>query len=250
MMKNAILKGILLLYINMKKNIYIRLSMVYVLAGILLVSSVTIGPLTLLAFIREEAPGTVQFPEGLHSDVLEHRAERREQRRLYTRIVDRCRKNPYLSADDAFCKIYAEAENRCLERQGMREDTGCPDINDPVLYEAFETHVLQIDATEDSEEGEAHPAAPSTSSLQTDDLSDRDRLMLRRYERARTCPTTLKDYLPGFYELCLSLVGKSAAPDPIRGMLNDLANLKQKKAAPMPTLKLRRELFLPARPDR
>src|SRR3989338_6058356 len=112
MTKNAILKGILLLYTNMKKNIYIRLSMVYVLAGILLISSVTIGPLTLLAFIREEAPGTVQFHEGLREDVLEYLPLRREQKRMYFRIVDRCRKSSYLSPDDAFCKVYTEAEEK------------------------------------------------------------------------------------------------------------------------------------------
>ena len=223
--------------------------MVYVLAGVLLLSSVTLGPLTILAFLREEAPGTAQFPVGLRSDVLENRAERRVQRRMYTQIVDRCRKDPYLSTDDAFCKIYTEAEARCLERRGMREDTGCPDINDPILYGAFETLVLQVKDTADSPE-ETHAAAPLTSSLQTQDLSDHDRLILRWYEQARTCPITLKNYLPGFYELCLSLVGKGAAPDPIHGMLNDLANLKQKRAAPKPTLNLRREIFGKARPDR
>lgn len=234
----------------MKKHTYTRLSMVYILVGVLIVSSVTIGPLTLLAFIREEAPGTAQFPEGLRSAVLEYRPEKRQQKRMYDRIVDRCRQNSYLSADDVFCKIYSEAEVKCLERRSIREDTSCPDINDPALFEAFETHVLQVAAPEEDAVEEAHAAAPSVSSLETEDLSDRDRLLLRRYERARTCPMTLKNYLPGFYELCLSLVGKSAAPEPIRGMLNDLANLKQKRAAPKPTLNLRREIFEKARPDR
>lgn len=234
----------------MKKHTYTRLSMVYVLVGVLIVSSVTIGPLTLLAFIREEAPGTAQFPEGLREDVLEHLPARREQKRMYFRMVDRCRNDSHVSADDAFCTLYTEAETRCLATlRDRRNNTACPDINDPALLKAFKTLVLQQEDTEPMEE---HTAASEevTSSLQTADLSDRDRLLLRRYERARTCPTTLKNYLPGFYELCLSLVGKNAAPEPIRGMLNDLANLKQKRAAPKPTLNLRREIFGKARPDR
>ncbi|MDO8649091.1 MAG: hypothetical protein Q7R81_04910 [Candidatus Peregrinibacteria bacterium] len=97
-----------------------------------------------------------------------------------------------------------------------------PDVNDPDTVDFY------LDTPGYDEELVDHEAArrkPTT--LQIEQVSKDDRLLLRRYERARQCPESLKNYIDGFYELCLSLVGKQAKLQPRVGLLNDLARAKR-----------------------
>ena len=80
-------------------------------------------------------------------------------------------------------------------------------------------------AAEVSEDA-VHSAAPeedtsAITSLSTESLSAEHRAMLRTYTRARACPVSLKNFpVPGFYELCLAVVGTGASSDVIRGFMN------------------------------
>lgn len=221
----------------------------------LLVVAVVVVPLTSRAIFRS------QDEDGHESEnlgdfrpvVLEHRRQWRLERRLYANAVDRCSRDATLADTDAFCTVYWEALERCLKGRRFGIDYGCPDINDPKLWEAFiqDTNV-DPNAMKRGEEP-AHAAAPAIPTLTEEDLKVHEKALLRRYRRARVCPESLRQYLPGFYELCISLVEKEQPPAMREGMLNDLAAVKMRSAAPEPTLKLRQaqwKEFGRPRPDR
>ena len=77
-------------------------------------------------------------------------------------------------------------------------------------------------------------------------VSKEDGALLRRYERAKYCPESLKTYAAGFYELCISLTGKQRVLTPRTGILNDLVRLKSKSTLPN-TLNSRLEMLRQAR---
>ena len=58
--------------------------------------------------------------------------------------------------------------------------------------------------------------------LTVDDLNESQRIRLRYYQRAGTCPETLVDYLPGFYDLCKSVVRYSDRSQRRQGILDRL----------------------------
>jgi hypothetical protein len=231
----------------------------YGLATLIFVAVVAV-PLTTSAYIRLQSAPVKTFRQEVSQD----RARFRAQRRLYARAVKDCKHDRDLASKNAVCRVYWEALDRCMTRKSElipddinRPDLygnhaigiGCPDINDQKLladlYNISDNNLIPTDEPanfiEDPSE-QPKAAAP--------DLSSRDRLLLRRYTHARKCPPTLADYLPGFYELCLSLVGEGVSSDPIRGITKD----RSRHAAPvMPTLRLRRQQWAEegkARPDR
>ncbi|MBI3336407.1 hypothetical protein HYZ98_02470 [Candidatus Peregrinibacteria bacterium] len=221
-------------------------SEVYLLT-VLMVVAVVVVPLTTRALFRSQDEDGKES-EGLgdfRPVVLEHQQQRRVQRRLYSNAVDRCARDAALATSDAFCAVYSEAVDRCLGERRFGIDYHCPDINDPKLWDAF------IDNLHTDEP--AHAAAPAEPTLQKESLEPNEKALLRRYRRARVCPESLKQYLPGFYELCISLVAKEEPPAMREGMLNDLATVKMRGAAPEATLKLRQaqwKEFGGLRPDR
>jgi len=96
-----------------------------------------------------------------------------------------------------------------------------------------------------------HKAAPAlgktVTSTSTDTLTSANRAMLRGYTRAHTCPLSLKNFpIPGFYELCLAVVGTDASTDAIQGFMNHDAYLHQEThttPSDVPTFKLRMQML-------
>ena len=78
-------------------------------------------------------------------------------------------------------------------------------------------------------------------------ISKEDKALLRRYEKAKYCPESLKTYASGFYELCVALTGEKRVLSPRTGILNDLARLKSKQNVLPKTLNSRLEMLRQAR---
>lgn len=158
-----------------------------------------------------------------------HRADWQEQRRLYSVAIEKCRD---------------------LRQEGQTLNCLAININDPTTFRPFLGGVTS--SVVPSTNGVSHAAAPPA--LAVDMLSDRDRSQLRRYHRGGSCPATLKDYLPGFYELCQRVVEetqpplsrgrsdaaakKRIAPEPVPPRLtaDDIAKAKKR---PVPTVRVR-----------
>jgi hypothetical protein len=117
-------------------------------------------------------------------DVMELRSERHEFQRQRAKVMEICDK-----------------------RANTDADVECPDMNDPAAISRFMRGLESLE--------------PDTGTGVTEavisifDLSDHQRGTLRRFERLRTCPETLNDILPGFYELCLSAVEKTEDKRPM-----------------------------------
>jgi hypothetical protein len=72
------------------------------------------------------------------------------------------------------------------------------------------------------------------SSLNDSNLSAEDKRLLRLYQRGRSCPESLKNYIPGFYELCLA-VTEDAVSAPRVGLVNPGQFLRsRRRGAPKP----------------
>lgn len=134
-----------------------------------------------------------------------HRMDWREQRRLYSRAIEACRDR---------------------RQQGQTLDCTSIKINDPATFAPFLTDAAPSAVLP---EEVSHAAAPH---LTVETLSERDRSHLRRYQRVGSCPATLKDYLPGFYELCKRVVEETQLPLS-RGRMDPLA---KKRIPAMPAL--------------
>ncbi len=98
-----------------------------------------------------------------------------------------------------FQREKAKLLETCENRAQKNPDIVCPDINDTNAVRRFMRGLPFM----------VHPAA-GTGTVElvntVFDLTENQRGILRRFERLRTCPETLNDILPGFYELCLSTV--------------------------------------------
>lgn len=159
-------------------------------------------------------------------DLQEHRSDWREQRRLYSRAIEVCR-----------------------DRRQDGQDVDCTaiTINNPATFRPF---LVEAVPSVPTTAGAIHAAAPE---LTVEMLSGRDRAQLRRYDRAGSCPATLKDYLPGFYELCKRVVEETQRPlgrgridtakkrvaplqPPPRLTADDIAKAKKR---PVPTVRVR-----------
>ncbi len=182
----------------------------------LLVGIVAVPITSTALFIRQEITPQDVTAEELRKSALGDRSRLRAQRRLYWQVIERM--------------------------ESGKIDIEKPDIND--------TDTLQ-NAMEDPEE-EVHEAAPApVNSLTTNQLNTQDRSLLRRYTRAGFCPTALQNFrIPGFYQLCVSLVGASVKSDPIRGLLNHNAHLYRILRPSAPNIggfKLRMQMMQEAR---
>ena len=146
-------------------------------------------------------------------------------------------------------RAYSRAIDDYRERlKNGEKDAVKPDINDPSTFKDF------------LEEGE-HAAAKSAGSSSTassvdtsdtehanstEDLSTRQRMLLRNYTRAGSCPASMENILPGFHALCRGIVGKDASGTLPKGMDNDLKTVRHKSVGPA-TIKLRMEMMRQAR---
>jgi len=96
-------------------------------------------------------------------------------------------------------RLVREIQKVCRERSATNPEVRCPDVNDSKAVTLFLRSGKVV---------EVHSAATDSGStvktlLPMDELSDKQRLMLRRFQRAGTCPEGLRDYTAGFYELCV-----------------------------------------------
>lgn len=168
-------------------------------AGISLFAGVIALPGSDLSAVSRSQPDAGYSLEELQA----HRGDWREQRRLYSRAIEACRDR---------------------RQQGQTLDCTSIEINDPATFVPFLTDAAPSAVLP---EETSHAAAPR---LTVETLSERDRSHLRRYQRVGSCPATLKDYLPGFYELCKRVVEETQLPLS-RGRIDPLAK-KRIPAAP------------------
>ncbi|HAI98403.1 TPA: hypothetical protein DCL30_02555 [Candidatus Peribacteria bacterium] len=126
---------------------------------------------------------------------------------------------------------------RNLVRDGVK-GLVAPTPNDAESIEAY----IRGDVVKAQGSGAQASSVTQASSLLVQNLSETDRHLLRWYSKTNTCPVSLKGYIPGFYELCLT-VTKDAAKQPRVGLLNDLQTTRAHSGAPKATTKLRLEML-------
>jgi hypothetical protein len=97
---------------------------------------------------------------------------------------------------------YQKAQALCVQLRKNGKQVTCPDINDPTGITIFlSTH-----------HNAPVVAAGSGKTIQSvGDLTPYQLNLIRWYQKVNTCPDSMKDYLPGFYQLCESLLN----PNPI-----------------------------------
>lgn len=177
--------------------------MVALLVGIISV------PLTSTAlFLQQDSVQTMDITaEDLRQEALGDRSRLRAQRRLYWNAIE-------------------QFQN--LTEQGF--SVAKPNINNPATFDYGDVHGAAPEKVEE----------PTVSSLTTDQLESQDRSLLRRYTRAGFCPEGLRDfYIPGFYELCTSLVDDDRKRmEPVTGLLNHNAYLYRQFRSAAPNAKL------------
>lgn len=94
---------------------------------------------------------------------------------------------------------YQKATQICIELRAEGKDVTCPNVND---YNAIQ-HFLNGDY---SAALHAAASATGTTRLQMSDLTDFQQNLLRWYQRINSCPQALQDSMPGFYDLCQSML--------------------------------------------
>lgn len=107
--------------------------------------------------------------------------------------VNRDDRNTYL-------RERAQVMRVCTNRLQNDPETVCPDMNDPTAVRVFLRGLPTV-----------HKAATGSiaDTLTILDLTETQRGLMRRLIRVRTCPDTLDDILPGFLELCESVLEDS-----------------------------------------
>jgi hypothetical protein len=125
-----------------------------------------------------------------------------------------------------------------------------PDINDPSTFKEFLRSgkaIAKVDTKINDTVDMVHEAAVKDKAvLGTEMLSSRQRMLLRTYTRAGSCPVSMEKILPGFHALCKSVVGSEATGDLPQGLDNDLKALKNRGLEPK-SMKLRIKMIEQAR---
>lgn len=186
---------------SMRKQAFPLSTTMMAVAGISLFAGVIALPGSDLSAVSRSQPDAGYSLEELQA----HRMDWREQRRLYSSAIEACRDR---------------------RQDGQVLDCTTIKINDPTTFAPFLTDDVPPSVLP---EETSHTAAPE---LTVEMLSERDRSHLRRYQRVGACPATLKDYLPGFYELCKRVAEETQLPLS-RGRI-DVAAKKRIPATPVP----------------
>ena len=178
----------------------------------LLVGIVAVPVTSTALFLQPGAVDSLQLePQSLRDTALEDRSRVRAQRRLYWQAIEQSQRN---------------------------EDFERPDFNDPSTYQRVYGSAPVVEEQLDKS---------TVTSLATNQLETHDRALLRRYTRAGFCPDGLKTFpISGFYDLCVSLVGDSVKKDPVTGLLNNKAYLRQQFKGSAPEIsefKLRMQMI-------
>lgn len=174
----------------MKKHLRKHQSLILAALAALPLTFVTMqqsGGLTGSAVI---APPVIEGRENIRDRARAYRATAMQERRMFTQFREKCRDRA--SVDPTFV---------------------CPNYND-------RSKVRQFLMSKFTVETPAHAAAPSTDvTLNENQLSDSDQYLMDRYQNAGTCPESLKNYTPGFYDLCRRLLTKTTSRGERRGVL-------------------------------
>lgn len=196
----------------------------------LLVAIISI-PLSSQAIFRSQDDDGVQFEAigDIREEVFQYQSgERQLLRRAYSKAIEAYRE-----------KL----------RDGVA-DAVKPDINDPSTFAEFLTsegmQIARVQKRNRAEGDAVHSGASEEAALGTDDLSSRQRMLLRTYTRAGSCPASMERLLPGFHALCKSIVGSDADEELPQGIETDLKALRHRGAEPK-SMKLRIKMIEQAR---
>ena len=110
-------------------------------------------------------------------------------------------------------RAYGTVQAECQRRFAAGEEIDCPDINVPSAMRDF------MSSDQSGALMKEHPAA---ASLSITDLDDFQRGLLRWYKRSGVCPETIDSIVPGFYALCVSLVGDQGQNGGMQQILKQL----------------------------
>lgn len=142
-------------------------------------------------------------------------------------------------------RAYSRAIEDYRERlKRGEEDAVKPDINDPSTFKDFWENVGHAAAR--SSRAHSSIATGSGEVVRADstaDLTTRQRMLLRNYTRAGSCPASMEKVLPGFHALCRSIVGRDASKELPQGMDNDLKSVRSRKSIGPATIKLRLQML-------
>ncbi|MDD5751675.1 MAG: hypothetical protein PHS73_04115 [Candidatus Peribacteraceae bacterium] len=164
------------------------------------------------------------YSETLQERALGNQANIRAQTRALTRLNARCQNAPE-DTKDLSCRAYLVVQKECLARQGLRTSTGCPEINDIARIAELEAALVRgedLPAAETGDSASVSSAHAAAAAVSWDDLTQSQRLTLRRLIRLRYCSTRLPLVM---YTLCTEAVGSEQGTVPT-GLLNDLAKVQ------------------------
>jgi len=178
-------------------------------------------PLTTHAIVS----ATGHYSADLQERALGNQENIRALTRAMKRLNARCQ-NAGEQTTDRTCQAYRLVQQECLARQGLRTSTGCPEINDIQRIMDMEAALVRGESLPSA----ASEASSSVSSVHTaatpeiswDDLTQSERLTLRRFIRLQYCSTKLPNAM---YVLCIEAVGNEQGTVP-SGLLNDLAKVQ------------------------
>lgn len=193
----------------------------------LLVAIISI-PLSSQAIFRSQDDDGRQFEAigDIREDVYEYQAgDRKMLRRAYSLAIVAYREKLRLGIVDALK----------------------PDINDPSTFKEFLSAVeggkqIVPVRTKVPTAVDAPHSAANEETLGTDELSRSQRMLLRNYTRAESCPASMEKVLPGFHALCKSIVGDDASDELPTGIETDLKALRYRGLEPT-SLKLRLKMI-------
>ncbi len=178
----------------------------------LLVGIVAVPVTSTAIFIQQQATDTLRLsPMELYHKAAEDRRRVRAQTRIYWNAIDQFQRK---------------------QEQGIAVTK--PDINDPDSIDRV------FSATDET-------VTETVTSISTDKLDERNRMLLQLYTRAGFCPDTLTRTLgAAFHKLCVSIVGNDARTTPITGFINDNVYIRRTlrgAASDLPPFKLRLQML-------
>ncbi|MDD5623793.1 MAG: hypothetical protein PHI23_03735 [Candidatus Peribacteraceae bacterium] len=206
-----------------------------------ILATVIAAPLSTQAIMSANVGGGF-YNEALRSLAEENKATVRANTRTITRLNELCQgRVTASSATDPTCKAYWVVANECLKRRGLREDTGCPNVNDVTRIQLLKQKLLNgesIDGTGATvEESTVHSAA---SGLSASDLTPFERRTLHNATLTGSCSKKLPSTI---LLLCREIVGEENLKSAPIGFTNDIQAIQAKKASPQPSIKLRLQMM-------
>ncbi|MDD4628916.1 MAG: hypothetical protein PHE68_06055 [Candidatus Peribacteraceae bacterium] len=188
------------------------------------------------------AMGTGHFNQLMSEQALANKETIRAQRRLLTRLNSQCGRETE-QTKNIVCKAYLIVQKECLARQSIRQQTGCPVINDLVRIAQVQEALIKGEPISGSGASASSAAGHGTAVKPTmKDLSASQRLQLRHAIQMKYCSEKLPEIM---YLLCIEAVGENQSSAPL-GLINDISNnYRLRESAGAKTLKDRIEMTIP-----